>query len=168
MAADHAVRTEGVPAISFWETILRREAKVIFEEDNESAIRVIVTGKSPTMRRVGRTRKVRLAWLRETLNNGQYDLRRCATDRVEADILIKYFASAATWVYACRLINHARLSKHLLGLEPVAAPAWEPKTERGREAMRRVGMSAAPPPFDDPPKNCAALLLPGFVGRPVR
>ena len=34
VAADHAVTTEGVPAISFWESILRREAKVIFEEDN--------------------------------------------------------------------------------------------------------------------------------------
>jgi D-alanine-D-alanine ligase len=35
VAADHAVRAEGAPAISFWETVLRREVKVIFEEDIE-------------------------------------------------------------------------------------------------------------------------------------
>ena len=132
VAANHAVRSEGIPALSFWEVLLRRPIKVIFEEDNESAIKVITSGRNPTMRHMGRTHRVCLAWLHETFANGHYDLRRCSSDRMAADIFTKHFTNAAKWLHACRLISHV---KSVERLDPYAIADGKPRS-RGARRLR--------------------------------
>ena len=51
VAADHAVRTDGIPALPLW-------VRVFFNADNETAIKVLGTGENPTMDQMGRTHKV--------------------------------------------------------------------------------------------------------------
>ena len=75
VAADFAVRTEGLPAIDLWSLLLGRELRVIFHEDNQAMIAVCKSGKNPTMRHLGRTHKVDVAWLHETFNSGHYELK---------------------------------------------------------------------------------------------
>ena len=61
---------EGLPAFTLWEAILRRKVPVVLCEDNESAARVIETGRNPTMRHIGRTHKMDLAVLHERVAEG--------------------------------------------------------------------------------------------------
>ena len=61
VAADIAVRTEGLPALQLWEAVLERKVTLLFQEDNAAAIRIIETGKNPTIRHLGRTHRVGLA-----------------------------------------------------------------------------------------------------------
>ena len=87
MAADLAVRTEGLPALQLWDTIMQRPVQCQFREDNQAAIRVLETGRNPTMRHMGRTHKVDLAWLHERFTESeQIKLSYCPTDEQAADI----------------------------------------------------------------------------------
>ena len=69
VAADHAIRSTGLPGLELWEALLGRPLQVEFMEDNEATIRIISTGKSQAMRHVGRTHRVDLAFLHEAKEN---------------------------------------------------------------------------------------------------
>eukprot|EP00972_Heterocapsa_arctica_P019559 2886568-Heterocapsa_arctica.AAC.1 len=68
-------------------------------------IRVVETGRNPTMRYLLRTHGVSAAWLHETFNNDFLDLDYELSSRMCADIYIKGFADAVKWVEVCDLIN---------------------------------------------------------------
>ncbi len=70
VAADLGVRTVGLPAITLWEVLLGRSAQCVLCEDNETCIRVLETGRNPTMRHIGRTHKVDVAFLDERFADG--------------------------------------------------------------------------------------------------
>ena len=65
VAADFALRTSGIPAQQLWNVILGRQAGLVFNEDNHAMIRVCQTGRNPTMRHLGPTHRVSVAWLHE-------------------------------------------------------------------------------------------------------
>ena len=46
VAADHAIRTEALPALQLWEKLKGVPMKVQFMEDNTTAIRAITSGKT--------------------------------------------------------------------------------------------------------------------------
>ena len=46
----------------------RREALLYIFEDNEAVIKMIIKGRSPTMRHVSRTHRVALDWLFDRIN----------------------------------------------------------------------------------------------------
>ena len=50
VAADLGVRTEGLPALSIGEVLFERPVSLVMCEDNETCIRVVETGRNPTMR----------------------------------------------------------------------------------------------------------------------
>ncbi len=106
VAADLAVRAEGLPALDLWEATLGRKVPLTFEEDNQAAIRIIETGKSDALRHMGRTHKVDLAWLHETMKGGNFHLRYCDTAEQAADIFTKPFPEAKKWKHACNNIAH--------------------------------------------------------------
>ena len=55
VAADYALRTEGLPILILFESILKRMIDIVFYEDNETMIIVCKTGRNPTMRHLGFT-----------------------------------------------------------------------------------------------------------------
>ncbi|MDA8584203.1 Ty1/Copia family ribonuclease HI [bacterium] len=65
VAADYGLRMEGIPALCLWEYLLDIPVNLVLCEDNESAARIIQTGRNPTMRHLARTRKVDLGYLHE-------------------------------------------------------------------------------------------------------
>jgi hypothetical protein len=50
IAADHAMRAEGIPALSLLGTIFERKVHLCVMEDNEAMIKICHSGKNPTMR----------------------------------------------------------------------------------------------------------------------
>ena len=107
VAMDAALRTEGLPALDLWETILGQRVKPVVEEANQAALQVVTTGKNPNMRHMSRTHGVCLAWLHEQLAGnpewvkGQY----CDTKKMAADLMTKGFTELAKWAHAISLVG---------------------------------------------------------------
>ena len=106
VAADLALRTEGIPAIELWGTLLGREPRVIFHEDNQAMIAVCKSGKNPTMRHMGRTHRVSVAWLHERFQTDDFELRYTESSQMAADIFTKEFTDSEKFKQVCSLINH--------------------------------------------------------------
>ena len=43
VAADLAIRTEGLPALQLWDMVLERPVKLLFQEDNQATIQILKT-----------------------------------------------------------------------------------------------------------------------------
>ena len=97
VAADLAVRKEGLPALIIWEKVLDRQVKLVMEEDNQAAIKVLESGYSGELRHMGRTHKVCLRWLNERVKEKQMELHYCNTQDQAADIFTKPFTEPVKW-----------------------------------------------------------------------
>ena len=69
VAADLAIRTEGLPAPQLWDMVLERPTKLVFQEDNQATIQVLKIQKNPTLRHLNRTHRVNVSWLCEVFRN---------------------------------------------------------------------------------------------------
>ncbi len=105
VAADLAVRCEGIPALIIWELILGRKMRLVFEEDNQAAIVVMKTGYSAALRHMGRTHKVCLRWLHERVVEHDMEVNYCLTHEQRADIFTKGFTEPIKWAHAIDLIG---------------------------------------------------------------
>ena len=65
VAADYGLRTDGLPSLSLWRVFFPHQPPLLFHEDSQAMIRVVTTGKKPTMRYLARTHRVSVAWLHE-------------------------------------------------------------------------------------------------------
>ena len=72
VAADHGVRVEGLPAVTLWNVLLKRDVSLVLCEDNESAACVIETARNPTMRHILRTHRVDLAFFTKGSRGATY------------------------------------------------------------------------------------------------
>ena len=91
VAADAALRLEGLPSIALWECILQRDIVLTVYEDNEAMIKIMMSGRNPTMRHVGRTDRVSIQWLHELFQEPYLKLEHVDTKRQAADIFTKAF-----------------------------------------------------------------------------
>ena len=64
MAADLAIRKEGLPALQLWDMVLERSTKLVFQEENQAIIKILKTQKNTTLRHLNRTQGQRLVALR--------------------------------------------------------------------------------------------------------
>ena len=60
VAANLALRVEGLPVLTFWEQVFDREVQLDFKEDNKASIIIFKTGYSAQLRHISRTQKVNL------------------------------------------------------------------------------------------------------------
>jgi len=105
VAAAHALRTEGLPALDLWDCILERPVQLRFQEDNQTAILAMQRGFSAEMRHLERTHRVSLAWLAEVFALDQIELNYCVSAKQAADIFTKSFDVIQKWKDAVRLIG---------------------------------------------------------------
>ena len=106
VAANLALRAEGLPALQLWDTILNRKVKIQVFEDNQATLQIMKSGKSSALRHLNRTHRVNLAWLAEVFkDNEQVDLFYCITSEQCADIMTKAFSNAESWLKVCRLVG---------------------------------------------------------------
>jgi hypothetical protein len=106
VAANAAVRTEGLPALQLWETVLGRPVDLILLEDNTATMQVLKTGKNPTMRHLSRTHRVNFSWLSEVFRKcDQVHIAYCNTNEQAADLLTKGFTNPLVWERVRSLIG---------------------------------------------------------------
>ena len=56
-----------IPALVLWDVIGPEMAVPMFHEDNQAMILVVMSGRNPTMRHLGRVNRVSVSWLHEHL-----------------------------------------------------------------------------------------------------
>ena len=78
---------------------------LVVHEDNQAMLRVMQTGRNPTMRYFGRTHRISVAWLHEVFKNPNDLLMHEESNTMCADIYTKGFSDRLKWRSACDLIN---------------------------------------------------------------
>ena len=124
VAAAFAIRREGLPSSYVWDLVLKREKgasptpvkikpsvssldeqlEIVFHEDNQTMIRVCETGRNPTMRHLGRTHFVQVAWLKERFDSPGLKLIYEKSAKQAADIYTKGFDNQQRWDAASKNI----------------------------------------------------------------
>jgi hypothetical protein len=99
VAADNAMRAEGMPALTLLETIFERKVHLCMMEDDEAMIKICHSGENPTLRYFNRTHKVGVSWLMDVINLDEIDICEIDAKLQAADI------GANTWRSNCVLIN---------------------------------------------------------------
>jgi hypothetical protein len=105
IAADHAIRTSGLPALVLWDKILGRANVLQVYQDNQATARIMSTGRAPTLRHCKRTHGVSIAWIHERLLGDDLQLNDCVSDVMAADIFTKHFINKDKWEQVCMLIG---------------------------------------------------------------
>jgi molybdenum cofactor biosynthesis enzyme MoaA len=81
-------------------------------EDNQSAIRIILSGKNPTMKHLSRTQRLSINWLRErALNDEDFEPVYVDTKEQASDILTKVSTERVGWWRNMMLMSHFRASE---------------------------------------------------------
>ena len=81
----------GLPCLDLWEILLQRRCPLVVHEDNQAMIRVIETGRNPTMQYLGRTHRVSVQWLHEVFKREHIRCEYARTDVMAGDIYTKAF-----------------------------------------------------------------------------
>ena len=91
-----------------------REALLSVFEDNEAVIKMIMKGRSPTMRHVSRTHRVALDWLFDRINlDPKIQIKYIDTKNQLADILTKGNFTRYEWNHLLTLFNISHFSSTL-------------------------------------------------------
>ena len=89
----------------------RQEALLYVFEDNEAVIKMIIKGRSPTMRHVSRTHRVALDWLFDRINlDSTIQIKYIDTKNQLADILTKGNFTRDEWNHLLCLFNISHFS----------------------------------------------------------
>ena len=88
-----------------------QEALLYVFEDNEAVIKMIIKGRSPTMRHVSRTHRVALDWLFDRINlDSKIQIKYIDTKNQLADILTKGNFTRDEWNHLLCLLNISHFS----------------------------------------------------------
>ena len=89
----------------------RQEALLYVFEDNEAVIKMIIKGRSPTMRHVSRTHRVALDWLFDRINlDSKIQIKYIDTKNQLVDILTKGSFTRDEWNHLLCLFNISHFS----------------------------------------------------------
>ena len=110
----------------------RQEALLYVFEDNEAVIKMIIKGRSPTMRHVSRTHRVALDWLFDRINlDPKIQIKYIDTKNQHADILTKGNFTRDEWNHLLTLFNISHFSSTVCS----AATAKRIQQESGEERV---------------------------------
>ena len=109
-----------------------REALLYVFEDNEAVIKMIMKGRSPTMRHVSRTHRVALDWLFDRINlDPKIQIKYIDTKNQLADILTKGNFTRDEWNHLLTLFNIS----HFSSTSCIAAMAKRAQQNSGEERV---------------------------------
>ena len=127
----------------------RQEAILYVFEDNEAVIKMIIKGRSPTMRRVSRTHRVALDWLFDRINlDSKILIKYIDTKNQLADILTSGNFTRDEWNHLLTLFK----IRHLSSTACIAAMAERSKQDSGEglvttKSRPMVNLTARTPSF---------------------
>ena len=105
VSAAHGIRQNAIPALCILERLLGRDMTFVLNEDNQAMIRVVETGKNPTMRHIGRTHGVSVAEIHDRHDRGEFSIQFTDSENQAADIYTKAFIDPLKWEHALKLIG---------------------------------------------------------------
>ena len=115
-----------------------QEALLYVFEDNEAVIKMIMKGRSPTMRHVSRTHRVALDWLFDRINlDPKIQIKYIDTKNQLADILTKGNFTRDEWNHLLTLFNIGHFSS-------TACTAAMAKRAQQKSGERRVTAKSRP------------------------
>ena len=92
--------------ITYPPTHILLKAKLDIFEDNEALIKMIIKGRSPTMRHVSRNHRVALDWLFDRINlEPKFRIKNVDTKNQLADMLTRKSFTRDEWNHLLRLFN---------------------------------------------------------------
>ena len=110
----------------------RQEALLYVFEDNEAVTKMIIKGRSPTMRHVSRTHRVALDWLFDRINlDPKIQIKYIDTKNQLADILTKGNFTRDEWHHLLTLFNIS----HFSSTACIAVMAKRAQQESGEERV---------------------------------
>ena len=110
----------------------RQEALLYVFEDNEAVIKMIIKGRSPTMKHVSRTHRVALDWLFDRINlDSKIQIKYIDTKNQLADIVTKGNFTRDEWNHLLSLFNISHFSSTVCS----AAMAKRIQQESGEERV---------------------------------
>ena len=110
----------------------RQEALLYVFEDNEAVIKMIIKGRSPSMRHVSRTHRVALDWLFDRINlDSKIQIKYIDIKNQHADILTKGNFTRDEWNHLLSLLNISHFSSTVCS----AAMAKRIQQESGEERV---------------------------------
>ena len=110
----------------------RQEALLYVFEDNEAVIKMIIKGRSPTMRHVSRTHRVAHDWLFDRINlDSKIQIKYIDTKNQLADFLTKGNFTRDEWNHLLNLLNMS----HFSSTASTAAMAKRAQQESGEERV---------------------------------
>ena len=110
-------------------------------EDNEAVIKMIVEGRSPTMRHVSRTHRVALDWLFDRINlDSKIQIKYIDTKNQLADILTKGKFTRDEWNHLLCLFNISNFSS-INCLEAMSKRTQEDASEESVTAQSKPMMN---------------------------
>ena len=127
----------------------RQEALLYVFEDNEAVIKMIMKGRSPTMRHVSRTHRVALDWLFDRINlDYKIQIKYIDTKNQLADILTKGNFTRDEWNHLLTLFNIS----HFRPTACTAAMTKRAQQESGEgrvtaKSRRMMNLTARTPSF---------------------
>ena len=126
-----------------------REALLYVFEDNEAVIKMIMKGRSPTMRHVSRTHRVALDWLFDRINlDPKIQIKYIDTKNQFADILTKGNFTRDEWNHLLTLFNIS----HFSSTSCIAAMAKRAQQDSGEgrvtaKSRHMMNLTARTPSF---------------------
>ena len=109
VAGSHGLVRELIPALDMCDKILPVGYDATFHEDNQAMIRVIESGRNPTMRYLHRTHRISIATLHEIITGQVADTTiNCeytTSAEMAADIFTKGFTDKTKWIHATRSVG---------------------------------------------------------------
>ena len=104
IAADAAMRKEGIPAMDVWDKLLGRKVTLTLLEDNQACLQIVKTGKNPALRHIHRTHGVSASALHHVFypddpaeESPIYKIRGVETEKQFADLFTKGFTKPLEW-----------------------------------------------------------------------
>ena len=120
----------------------RQEALLYVFEDNEAVIKMIMKGRSPTMRHVSRTHRVALDWLFDRINlDPKIQIKYLDTKNQLADILTKGNFTRDEWNHLLTLFNIS----HFSSTACTTAMAKRAQQGSGEERVTTMNLTARMP-----------------------
>ena len=102
---------QDIDAVPSYVQSTRQEAFLYVFEDNEAVIKMIMKGRSPTLRHVSRTHRVALDWLFDRINlDSKIQIKYIDTKNQVADILTNGNFTRDEWNHLLNLLNISHFS----------------------------------------------------------
>ena len=144
----------------------RKEASLYIFEDNEAVIKMIIKGRSPTMRHVSRTHRVALDWLFDRINlDPRIQIKYIDTKNQLADVLTKGNFTRDEWNHLLCMFNISHFTS-INGLEAMSKRTQEDAGEERVTAKSKPMTNLVSRCSERTPDVLASIASESLGGKP--